>query len=260
MPGSTKALHPSGRLGITFTEADHTYIDDNGIFYTSATTLMKSAFPPFDADAAAKMKSAKTGIPPEELKKAWAETGRAASEAGTRCHENCERQILGQYEKMNTPRDDEEKARFRAAWEEVEAMKAAFEKIEPEKLVFSPRFMVAGSIDVLAHRAGTVSIIDWKYIRELKREAFGSRTGNHIATAALPDSNFWHYALQLNIYEQILKVEGYIDPTATVKKMLNVYSAERQQFDHVVLPDLGREAALLMAWNATGENLDHVPF
>jgi len=260
MPGSTKAAHPSGRLGITFTEDDHAYIDDIGISYVSATTLVNRAFAPFDADAAAAAKNLKTGIPAEDLKKQWSVVGRMASEAGTRCHENCERQILGRYDAMNQPRDDAEKARFRAAWDEVEQMKAAFDRIEPEKLVFSPRFMVAGSIDILARRGNSVSIIDWKFVKALKRESFGGRTGTHIATAALPDSNFWHYALQLNLYEQILKVEGYIDATIPAKKMLNVYSEEKHCFDHVLIPELGREAVLLLAFNATGENLERIPF
>lgn len=260
MPGTSKAAHPSGALGITFTEDDHSYIDDIGISYISATTLVHSAFPPFDADAAAAAKSAKTGIPAEDLKSQWAANGKAAADDGTRCHENCERQILGQLDRMNQPRNDEERTRFRAAWFEVEKMKAAFSTLEPEKLVFSPRFQVAGSIDVLARRPGMVAIIDWKYIKALRRESFGGRTGNHVATAALPDCNFWHYALQLNLYEQILKVEGYIEPTIQVVKMLNVYNAEAQAFDHVMVPELGREAVLLMAYNVTGENLEKIPF
>jgi len=262
MPGSTKAMHPSGKLEITFTEEDHVYMDGNAITYTSATTLVKSAFPPFDAAAAAAAKEAKTGRPAAEWIAEWNEIGRKASDDGTRCHENCERQILGQYDRMNKPRDDAERKRFRIAWHEVEKIKAArFLKLEPEKLVFSPRFMVAGSIDLLAQKApDDFAIIDWKYIRELKRESFGGRTGNHLATAALPDCNFWHYALQLNIYEQILRIEGYIPPAARVTKMLNVYDDAADGFDHVILPDLGREAVLLLAWNVTSDNLEPCPF
>ena len=262
MPGTTKALHPSGKLEITFTEEDHVYMDGNAITYTSATTLVKSAFPPFDAAAAAAAKEAKTGRSAAEWIAEWNEIGRKASEDGTRCHENCERQILGQYDRMNQPRDDAERKRFRIAWHEVEKIKAArFLKLEPEKLVFSPRFMVAGSIDLLGQKApDEFAIIDWKYIRELKRESFGGRTGNHLATAALPDSNYWHYAVQQNIYAEILKIEGYIPATARVTKMLNVYNDAAECFDHVILPDLGREAVLLLAWNVTGDNLDHCPF
>ena len=260
MPGTSKALHPSGKLEITFTEEDHCYFDANELSYISTTTLIKKAFPPFDADAAAAIKAAKTGQSAEDLKAEWAAAGKAAADDGTRCHENCEYQIRGEYDRMHQPRNDEERKRFRTAWHEVEKIKAAFPKLEPEKLIFSPRFLVAGSIDVLAQRGDEAVIIDWKYIRGLKMESFGGRTGIHPATLALPDSNFWHYALQQNIYEQILKIEGYISPMMKVTKMLNVYSAERDEFDHVMLPDLGREAVLLMAWNVTNDNLEPIPF
>lgn len=40
MPGDTKAKHPRG-LGITFTEEDHSYVDEYGVEYTSGTTLVQ---------------------------------------------------------------------------------------------------------------------------------------------------------------------------------------------------------------------------
>lgn len=261
MPNSTKAKHPSGKVEITFTEDDHSYIDDFGIEYVSGTTLMHRAFEPFDAPKAAALKSARTGVPAEEYLQEWQTAGKQSSEAGTRTHENCERQILGRYADMNQPRDDDERARFRAAWHEVERMKTRFESIEPEKLVFSPRFRVSGSIDVLARRRdGSYCIIDWKFIKELKQTAYRNRTGIHLATRHLPDCNFYHYGLQTNIYEQILKVEEYIPPMVMVDKFLAVYNRQTQSFDFARMPELGREALLLMAWNATCDNLEYVPF
>lgn len=268
MPNNTRAMHPSGLLGITFTEDDHSYVDDFGIDYTSGTTLVKSAFEEFDAKKAAAIKSAKTGIPADQYIAEWKAAGERAAMEGTRAHENCERQILGRIADMNQPQDDDERARFRAAWFEVEKLKAAFppdfmhrSSLEPEKLVFSPRFRVSGSVDLLAHRSdGKYFIFDWKYVKEIKREGFNGKTGIHIASRHLPDCNFYHYALQLSIYEQVMKCEGYIPPDATVERWLNVYRKPTADFEHVQLPDLGREALLLMAWNATCDNLEYVPF
>ena len=95
MPNSTKAKHPSGKVEITFTEDDHSYVDDFGIDYTSGTTLVKSAFEEFDAKKAAAIKSAKTGIPADQYIAEWKAAGERAAMEGTRAHENCERQILG---------------------------------------------------------------------------------------------------------------------------------------------------------------------
>ena len=262
MPNSTHAIHPSGKLGITFTEDDHKYIDDWRREYISCTTLIHSAFKPFNAQEAAALKSARTGVPAEQYIAEWQAIGENSSKLGTRTHENCERQILGRYSEMHTPIDEEEKQRFRAAWYEVERLKRTYATLEPEKLVFSPRFNIAGSIDVLATgKDNSVSIIDWKFIKELKTTAYQGRTGTHIATENLPDCNFYHYALQLNIYEQILKVEKYIRNTAEVVKQLAVYNFIEHKFQFVKLPELPREALLLMAFHATFDGLDdEVPF
>ena len=261
MPNSKHAVHPSGKLGITFTENNHQYIDDWGIEYVSCTTLVHSAFEKFDAQKTASMKSAKTGVPPEQYIKEWQEYGEARAELGTRTHENCERQILCRYNEMHQPVDSEEKARFKAAWFEVEQLKRIYEHLEPEKLVFSPRFRIAGSIDVLARRRdGSFSIIDWKFIKTLRMTAFSNKRGIHLATQHLPDCNYFHYALQTNIYEHILKTEGYISPETAVDKYLAVYDFAQRRFNFVRMPELVREAFLLMAFNATSDNLEYVPF
>ncbi len=267
MPNDKTAEHPRG-LGITFAEEGHTYVDDYGIDYTSGTTLVKSAFAEFNAPAVAAAKSAKTGVPAEQYVREWEENRNRAATEGTRMHENIERQILGRLSDMHQPKDDAERTLFRAVWFEVEKIKAAFghfgktrTALEPEKIVFSPRFRVAGSIDLFVQKKnGSYIIFDWKKVKEIKREAFGGRVGFHVATQGLPDCNFYHYALQLSIYEQILKCEGYIPAVAQVERWLNVYCPEEGAFDHVQLPDLGREALILMAWNVTNDGMDDIPF
>lgn len=262
MPGDTKANHPKG-LGITFTESDHSYIDEYGVEYTSGTTLVHHGFEKFDAKAAAERKSAKTGVPAEEYLREWDAVREAASGNGTRMHENCEYQILGHYDRMHQPKDESERQEFRAAWNEVEKIRSGgFRKLEPEKIIFSPRFRVAGSIDLLCTRgAGQYLILDWKRVKEIRYEGFRGKKGTHnVATCHLPDCNFIHYSLQLSIYEQILKTEGYIEPDATVGKWLNVYNRKTGCIEHIQCRELAREALLLMAWNVTSDGLDDVPF
>ena len=115
MPGDTKAKHPRG-LGITFTEEDHSYVDEYGVEYTSGTTLVHRGFEAFDAQKAAEAKSAKTGVPASEYLREWDAKREEASRNGTRMHENCENQILGRYDKLHAPQDDAERVEFRAAW------------------------------------------------------------------------------------------------------------------------------------------------
>ncbi len=262
MPGDTKAKHPQG-LEIVFTESDHLYVDEYSVEYTSATTLVHRGFEAFDAEATAARKSAKTGVPAEVYIREWDAIREDASENGTRMHENCERQILGRYEDMHQPNDEAERLEFRAIWNEVEKIRSGgFRKLEPEKIIFSPRFRVAGSIDLLCTRgAGQYFILDWKRVKEIRYEGFRGKKGTHnVATCHLPDCNFIHYSLQLSIYEQILKTEGYIEPDATVGKWLNVYNRKTGCIEHIQCRELAREALLLMAWNVTSDGLDDVPF
>ena len=261
MPNSTTAMHPSGKLGISFTEADHAYMDDFGIDYVSVTTLIREAFPVFDGAAAAQKKSARTGVPAEQYLQEWDRIRTAASEAGTRTHENCERQILGRTSEMHTPRDQEERLRFRAAWYAVEDLKTKYSRIEPEKLVFSPRFRVAGSIDLLCQFDDmNFDIGDWKFVKAIDTSSYGNRTSIHPATSMLPDCNFYHYALQLNCYKMILKIEGYIPPQAKVRHFLMRYNAETHAFERIDLPDLSLQAMMLIAWNISWDGLERIHF
>lgn len=261
MPNSTTTRHPSGRLDMTFTEYDHSYIDSFRTEYTSVTTLVHAAFPAFDGPAAAAKKSARTGVPAEQYLREWDGIRDAASEEGTRTHENCERQILGRFSEMHQPKDDEERLRFRAAWYAVESLKATYRKIEPEKLVFSPRFLAAGSIDLLCRIDDMhYDIGDWKFVKAIRRQAFGNRTGIHPATVGLSDCNFYHYALQLNLYKMILKIEGYIPMSAEVRHFLMRYNRESRTFERIDLPDLSLNAMMLLAWNVTNDGLEEIPF
>jgi len=120
---------------------------------------------------------------------------------------------------------------------------------EPEKLVFSPAFKIAGSIDWLMKiNDNNYIILDWKILsKELSKEGFNNQTGIILPTLNIQDSNFWHYALQLQIYENILKSENYINPNAKVSRYLIVWNESK--FELTKMPDLYSEAWALIAWN-----------
>jgi CRISPR/Cas system-associated exonuclease Cas4 (RecB family) len=79
-----------------------------------------------------------------------------------------------------------------------------------EWLVFNEEIKVAGSIDMLYKKKdGKYAIYDWKRSKEIKTEnRFQSGLG---PVMHLPDTNYWHYSLQLNIYRMILKQKYEID-------------------------------------------------
>jgi hypothetical protein len=79
-----------------------------------------------------------------------------------------------------------------------------------EWLVFHEKFKVAGSIDMLyMKKDGTYAIYDWKRSKEIKMEnKYQSGLG---PVMHLPDTNYWHYSLQLNVYRMILKEKYNMD-------------------------------------------------
>ena len=71
--------------------------------------------------------------------------------------------------------------------------------------VWSEEHKLAGSIDMILYRKSDDSyvIYDWKRSKEIKKENnFGNGFG---PVAHLPDANYWHYTLQLNVYRWFLE-------------------------------------------------------
>jgi len=65
---------------------------------------------------------------------------------------------------------------------------------------------VAGSIDMVYENPdGTLSIYDWKRSKEIKKTDGFKKFALTEEISHLPDTNFWHYSLQLNTYKAILE-------------------------------------------------------
>lgn len=247
MPSSIIVRH-NDRI-LTFDEDQHSYIDDTGKSYTSVTKLIGMGFEKFDAVNIAKRKAEREGLNWQDLVNEWKEAGEKAANAGTRLHQNCEYQILGQEDRMNEPLDVQERINFNLAYKEVKRIKndKYAIKFEPEKIIFSPSLNLAGSVDLLvSYESGDYIIYDWKNIKGISTVSFNSKCGILDATSKIPDSNYWHYALQLQIYEIILKVEGYIPNKSNVRRILNCFINGR--LEKVELPDVKTAAKELIKW------------
>lgn len=220
---------------IQFEEESHTYtIDGVREGWTSCTGFLHHFFGEFDADAiiSKMMKSSKWyeskyfGMTAEQIKKQWSDKGAEASTAGTRMHLDIERF----YNAMPVPDGctysfedgiaglavDEWVPNPGAEWnyfcdfQRDYVQKHGFIPFRTEWLVFDEDHKVAGSIDMIYKKPdGTLAIYDWKRTGELKTEnKFQSGLG---PVAHLPDTNYWHYTLQLNVYRYILqKHYGYV--------------------------------------------------
>ncbi len=96
-------------------------------------------------------------------------------------------------------------------WEYFLQFVADHPELEPfrtEWMVYHEEARICGSIDMIYRntRDGTLMIFDWKRAKSMsKTNTFESSTNPHIGY--LPNSNYWHYALQLNTYKYILQAK-----------------------------------------------------
>ena len=75
-----------------------------------------------------------------------------------------------------------------------------------EWTIYEEDLKIAGSIDMVYQNPdGTLSIYDWKRAKNITRINSFNKFSLHPLICHLPDTNYWHYALQLNIYKYILE-------------------------------------------------------
>lgn len=148
----------------------------------------------------------------EEIMKEWSDSGKQASTAGTAMHLAIEQYMHGAYSEIDpdmmlTP----EWKYFTKFWKECghdlepyrsewEVFTDALEPFDGER-----KIKLCGSIDMVYRRKsdGKFVIYDWKRSKEIKSDnpfEKGLPPLEH-----LPDTNYWHYTLQLNVYKWILE-------------------------------------------------------
>ena len=73
-------------------------------------------------------------------------------------------------------------------------------------MVYYEELKLSGSIDMTYENPdGSLQIYDWKRCEEIKHETSFGQYAKTPCISHLPDTNFWHYALQLNVYKTILE-------------------------------------------------------
>ena len=73
-------------------------------------------------------------------------------------------------------------------------------------MIYDEELKIAGSIDmVFKELDGTLSIYDWKRSKEIVQESRFNEYSIDSVINYIPDTNYWHYCLQLNVYKAILE-------------------------------------------------------
>ena len=204
-----KNAHPRDEH-ISFEEGPHIYTvcgDRGG--YTSVTTLNHQHFSQFDADKIIDkmMKNKKNwadpnykyyGMTREQIKKQWSSNASSASGAGTKMHNDIEHFYNGMDVENNS-----------IEYQYFQQFVKDFSELTPyrtEWMVYYEELKLSGSIDMIFENPdGTLQIYDWKRCQEIKNENEYRQCALTPCISHLPDTNFWHYALQLNTYKIILE-------------------------------------------------------
>lgn len=222
---------------IHFDEASHTYTVGGRVF-KSVTTLIGECFEKFDADYWAAKKAPSMGMTPEELKALWERRGEEARDLGTMMHAKIERYYLG---------DPNESDDTYCLFEQF-AGQYHLTPYRTEWTIYDEESGIAGTLDFLNLRDGVFTIFDWK--RSNKILVGGTpdttnRWGKHALDpiAHVPDTIYWHYALQLSIYRYILEKNYGIQVSGS---KLGIFHPDNGRPYVVDVPYMRREAMSLL--------------
>lgn len=208
---AVKNRHPRD-LCIEFDEPTHRYtVNGTSDGWISCTGFLHMFFPHFDPDETIRkmMKSHKWpqnkyyGMTAEQIKAQWSASGKDASEAGTAMHLGIEMHH-NDAEHLIEPavKETKEWKYFENYWKDCGDDLVPF---RTEWEVWSEEHKLAGSIDMIYYRKsdGKYVIYDWKRSREIKTQ--NDYENGYGPVKHLPNTNYWHYTLQLNVYKWFLE-------------------------------------------------------
>jgi len=100
---------------------------------------------------------------------------------------------------------------------------------------------IAGKIDIVyENQDGTLSIYDWKRSNKITKINNFNKFSIKPLICHLPDTNFWHYALQLNTYKYILETKYNLKIKDLYLVILDPDNKEKN-YKLIKLPDLYNE-------------------
>lgn len=227
--------------------------------HISSTGFIHSFFGHFDADdAIKKMRKGRNwnrqnkyyGLTDDEIKAMWEKNRVEASTAGTRMHELIEwfYEFEGKYvseahlEYMADAFDMPELLQF-LNFHRTEVLPRGWKPFRTELRAFSRKHNLAGSVDMIfITPEGKLVVVDWKRSKEIKtqnRYQKGLGPLQH-----LDDCNFFHYSLQLNLYDWMLCSQLDYQVEALY---LGVFHPNQRDYQMIQVPSMQREIQSMLA-------------
>ena len=113
--------------------------------------------------------------------------------------------------------------------------------IRTEWMVYHEELKLVGSIDMIfENENGDIEIYDWKRSKEIVYDSNYNKFAITPSISHLPDTNFWHYSLQLNTYRKI--IESKYDKKVTGLYLVRFHPDNPYKtYDRINVPLLDKE-------------------
>jgi hypothetical protein len=250
---------------IQFMEEGHKYtiLTDPNTIYTSVTTWNHSHFPKFDAiQVIQNMMKGKNwkeghkywGLTQQQIIEQWSSNGLSVSSAGTDMHYEIEcfmnndllpknythKELYDFYMEKNGDTHHTKSVEWQYFIQFVKDT-PHLKPYRTEWTIYHEDIKLAGSIDmVYENHDGTLAIYDWKRSKDIKKVNSWNKYAITKSICQMPDTNFWHYSLQLNTYKMILEEKH--DKKVTELFLVRLHpDAEENTYELLKVPDLSSD-------------------
>lgn len=195
---------------VKFIEDNHKYLNSENSVLTSATQLIHLYSPKKDWDKIAERYAKKNNLTKEEVKAAWRRENEISVDRGTAFHRQREQELS----ECRTIEEDGKcltifPPMFDDDGNKISTSQKLDDGIYPELLLFLNSAKICGQADYVVISDGVINIMDYKTNKAIKMNGYVDWEGNEERMldpiSDIPNSNYWHYALQLNIYAYIIK-------------------------------------------------------
>lgn len=232
---------------ITFDEEPHIYYVDGIPVKTSVTAFLSQYTSKFDATKSSKEQYEKYyntvghkyhQMTAEEIQKLWKDKNLEATTSGNKLHKAIEQYYNDDHSSIdvetmetiewkyfqNFIQNNQYLIPYRTEWE-----------------IYDRKLQLAGSIDIIFKNSdGTFDLGDWKRSKEIKmvNPPYFKNSHFSLPLSHLHDTNYWKYALQLNMYKYILETNYDVK----IKNLhLYVFHGNNKNYLHFDIPCLKEE-------------------
>lgn len=208
---------------VIFRERDHRYLPgaewNQDMTYFSVSSFVSSFHEHFDAAGAAAKVSAKPtskwyGLSPDEIQRIWKQEADRSTRIGHQVHAKRERDLLAKKRVNWFGRDlPVYECMYNTAGEKFSFNQRLYDGVHPEMLLYTDltdRIGLAGQSDVPVffftkpdETEAEVNISDYKTNKELVMD--NPWRNMYYPFDRFPDTNYWHYVVQLNAYARIVQ-------------------------------------------------------